>query len=49
MAVYGIETVVRTTVNRCAIKSRNNEVSKLDISNESRSGRLDSLTDDEHR
>ncbi|KAK9709110.1 hypothetical protein QE152_g26829 [Popillia japonica] len=47
-AVYGAETIDRSTVSRWAIKSRNSEPGQLNISDEQRRGRPISDSDDEH-
>ena len=48
-AVYGENTVNRTTVNRWAIKFREGESGRANIVDQSRSGRPVSVTDDKHQ
>ena len=48
-AVYGENTVNRTTVNRWAIKFRECEPGRANIVDQSRSGRPVSVTDDKHQ
>ena len=48
-AVYGENTVNRTTINRCAIKFRECEPGRANIVDQPRSGRLVSMTDDKHQ
>ena len=48
-AVYGENTVNRTTVNRWAIKFRKCEPGRANIVDQPRSGRPVSVTDDKHQ
>jgi transposase len=48
-AVYGEDTVNRTTVNRWAIKFRGCEPGRANIVDQPRSGRPVSVTDDKHQ
>ena len=48
-AVYGEDTVNRTTVNRWAIKFRECEPGRANIVGQTRSGRPVSVTDDKHK
>ena len=48
-AVYGENTVNRTTVNRWAIKFRECDPGRANIIDQPRSGRLVSVTDDKHQ
>jgi len=48
-AVYGENTVNRTTVNHWAIKFRECEPGRANIVDQSRSGRPVSVTDDKHQ
>jgi hypothetical protein len=48
-AVYGENTVNRTTVNRWAIKIRECEPGRVNIVDQPRSGRPVSVTDDKHQ
>jgi transposase len=48
-AVYGENTVNRTTVNRWAIKFREYEPGSANIVDQPRSGRRVSVTDDKHQ
>ena len=48
-AVYGENTVYRTTVNRWAIKFRQCEPGRVNIVDQPRSGRPVSVTDDKHQ
>jgi len=48
-AVYGENTVNRTTVNHWAIKFRECELGRANIVDQSRSGRLVSVTVDKHQ
>jgi len=48
-AVFGENTVNRTTVNRSAIKFRECEIGRADIVDQPPSGRPVSMTDDKHK
>jgi len=48
-AVYGENTVNRTTANRWAIKFRECEPGRANIADQPRSGRPVSVTDDKHQ